>query len=108
MANKNTKLQIGDVFVINTDDYFGVKGGKYKIIGFGKNRLGGNMYKFQSYRKNATTTHCLHVSDIDPELYIPRLHDLTSKLGIMFLNLKTIVKYDKNLIEEAKKINANN
>ena len=106
MEKINSKLQIGDVFAINTDEFFGVKGGRYKIVGFTKNRLGADMYKFQSDRKNATTTHALYVRDIDHGLYIPTIDDLTNTIGIMFLNVKTIIKYDKELIDEAKRINS--
>lgn len=106
MEKINSKLQIGDVFVINSDEFFGIKGGRYKVVGFAKNRLGADMYKFQSDRKNAVTTHKLYVKDIDHGLYVPTFDYLTNTLGMMFLNGKTIIKYDKELIAKAKKFNS--
>ena len=106
MENITSKLQVGDTFVINTDEYFGLKGGRYKIVGFGKNRLGGALYKVQHDRKNAVTSYNLHVCDVDRDLYVPKIEDLTNRLGIAFLNFRSLVKYDKELIAQAKKINS--
>lgn len=107
MENIISKLKIGDTFVINTaDDYFGVKNGRYKVTGFTKNRLGGVLYKFMHDRKNAVTTYTLHVDDIDHELYLPKIEELTTTLGIAFLNFHSVIKYDKELIAEARKFNS--
>lgn len=106
MEKINSKLQIGDVFAINTDDFFGLKGGRYKVAGFAKNRLGADMYKVQSDRKNAVTIHNLYVRDVDHELYVPTIDDLTNTIGMAFLNFKSLIKYDKELIAEAKRINS--
>lgn len=106
MERINSKLQIGDVFAINTDDFFGLKGGRYKVVGFAKNRLGADMYRVQSNRKNAVTTYNLYVRDVDHELYVPTIDDLTNTIGMAFLNFKSLIKYDKELIAEAKRINS--
>lgn len=106
MKNISSKLQIGDTFVVNTDEYFGLKSGRYKISGFGRNRLGGALYKVQHDRKNSVTSYNLHVDDLDRDLYVPKIEDLTNTMGISFLNFKSIVKYDKDLMTKAKKINS--
>ena len=106
MENTNTKLQIGDIFVVNNGKYYNLKKGKYKIVGFSKNRLGAQMYKIRHNRKNAAKDYYLYVDDLDGDLCEPKIEDLTSSIGVAFLNLKTVVKYDEELIEKAKKINS--
>lgn len=103
---ENTKLQIGDIFVVNNGEYYDLKKGKYKIVGFTKNRLGAQMYKIRHDRKNAAKDYYLYVSDLDGDLYEPKIEDLTSSWGIAFLNLKSVVKWNQELIEEAKRINS--
>lgn len=106
MIVKDAKLQINDVFVVNTDEYYGLKGGRYKVSSFTKNRLGAPMYKIKHDRKNASTVYAVYVNDLDRDMYEPKIEDLTSNIGLTFLNFKSVVKYDKELIAEAKKINS--
>lgn len=61
------KLSIDDVIEV-TEEYFGLKEGQYRIIGFDENRLGADMYKVVSNRRNAVTEHYLYVKDVDADL----------------------------------------
>ena len=106
MNDMNTKLQVGDVFVVNTDDYFGLKSGKYKVTALAKTRLGAPIYKVKHNRKNATTHYNLYVNDLDRDMYIPKIEDLTCTIGMAFMNFKSVVLYDEQIISEAKRINS--
>lgn len=106
MILEDAKLQINDVFVVNADEYFGLKSGRYKICSFTKNRLGAPMYRVKHDRRNASTVYNLYVKDLDKDVYEPKIEDLTSGVGVAFLNFKSVVKYDKELIAQAKKYNS--
>lgn len=107
MENVNTKLKIGDIFAINSGEYYDLKKGKYKVVGLTKSRFGAPMYKVMHDRKNAVTEYYLYVSDLDADLYEPKVEDLTCSLGILFLNkFNNVIKYDEELIKEARRINS--
>lgn len=106
MNNMSTRLQIGDVFAVDTQEFYGLKRGKYKVVKVGKTRKGALTYEVTYDRKNASTMYSVYVDDIDRELHEPSIEELTTSIGLTFLNFKSVIKYDKNLIAEAKKINS--
>lgn len=106
MKNENAKLQIGDIFVVNTEEYFGLKSGKYKVSRISKTRLGAPIYKVKHNRKNAVTEYSVYVNDLDRDMYEPKIEDLTCTIGLSFLNFKSVVMYNEELIAEAKRINS--
>ena len=103
MIVKNAKLQVNDVFVVNTEEYYGLKGGRYKVSALSKTRLGALIYKVKHDRKNATTVYNLYVDDLDRDMYEPSFDDLRCSIGLAFLNFKSVIKYDRELIAQATK-----
>lgn len=77
-----SKLKVDDVIQV-IQEYYGLKKGVYRIIGFDKNRLGADMYKLVLNRRNAATEHYLYVDDVDRDLIDIR-DDYKSKWSLPF------------------------
>lgn len=99
---ENTKLKIGDKFIINEEEYFGVNKGRYVITNIYKDRRGGMRYEFKCDRKNAVTKFNLYVDIVDNDLKIPTIEDITTNAGLVFLNFSSIIKYDEEMINSYK------
>ncbi|EOU1990247.1 hypothetical protein BFS06_11515 [Clostridium perfringens] len=103
---KTRELKVGDKFVLISGEWSDLKlNTVYVIKDIFYDRNNNKIYTVSFNRKNAVSMYNIYASSIDENIKFPTLDDLTTYLGIAFLNFSSVVFYDENLIKEAKKIN---
>lgn len=95
------KLNKGDKVVINSR-YLGVNPNRYVVLDIRKDSKNNLKYELKYDRKNATSKFLVYVEDLDSCLKIPTYEELTSNIGLAFLNFNSAIKYDEELIEKIK------